>query len=82
MRKCRRAAGRPAREVIRIEAVAEAVAKSGDGAKGFADAFRAELVARSRTAVGLKTIVAYRCTFKIDQTVPSDNEIAQAPAIG
>jgi len=72
-----KAAGSPAHEVVRIEAVAEEVAKSGVSAAEFPNAFAAALEARAKGAVGLKTIVAYRTTFRIDQSSP-----AQAQVIG
>jgi hypothetical protein len=68
-------AARPAREVVRIEAVAEEVARSGVSVDRFATAFADLLAERAVQAVGLKTIVAYRCTFKIDQTAPSRAEV-------
>lgn len=71
-------ANRPAREVVRIEAVAEEVAKSGVGAADFARAFADKLAERAKSAVGLKTIVAYRTTFKIDQTAPKKAEVDRA----
>lgn len=64
-------AARPAHEVVRIEAVAEEVARSGVSAADFPDAFAAELDKRAAGAVGLKTIVAYRVTFDIDQSAPA-----------
>lgn len=69
--------GRPAHEVVRIEAVAEQVARTGVSAADFPQAFTDELAARAKTAVGLKTIVAYRVTFDIDQTPPTKAEIAR-----
>ncbi|MGF1609152.1 MAG: amidohydrolase family protein [Kiloniellales bacterium] len=69
-------AGRPADEVVRIEAVAEEVACTGVSAAAFPQALADELDRRSRTAVGLKTIVAYRTTFAIDQTPPNSVELA------
>ena len=71
-------ADRPTHEVVRIEAVAEEVARSGVSAAQFATRFRETLLEKSRDAIGLKTIVAYRCTFKIDQTAPSEADIAEA----
>jgi hypothetical protein len=70
-------AGRPAHEVVRIEAVAEEVARSGVSAGDFPAAFADELAHRARAAVGLKTIVAYRATFDIDQTPPNQKDIAK-----
>jgi hypothetical protein len=72
------ASGRPAREVVRIEAVAEEVAKSGVSAEGFAQALADRLAERAQGAVGLKTIVAYRCTFRIDQTAPRADAVTAA----
>ena len=71
-------AGRPAREVVRIESVAEQAAQSCDSGERFPEAFADLLAERARDAVGLKTIVAYRCTFKIDQTAPRRAEVVAA----
>jgi len=71
-------AKRPAFEVVRIEAILEEVAASGVSAEGFAKAFADRLTERSRDAVGLKSIVAYRCTFAIPQTAPQPAEVAKA----
>jgi uncharacterized protein len=71
-------AARPAHEVVRIESVAEEVAQDSLGPTHFPDAFAERLEARAAEAVGLKTIVAYRCTFKIDQTPPSRHEVVAA----
>jgi predicted TIM-barrel fold metal-dependent hydrolase len=70
--------GRPAREVVRIEAVAEEVARTCGSGAAFPQAFADRLAERAQSAVGLKTIVAYRCTFKIDQTAPSAAEVVDA----
>jgi len=73
------ASGIGTREVVRIEAVMEEVARAGpaDGAalrKGFDE----RLALRAAGAVGLKSIVAYRTTFDIDQTAPSAAEVDAA----
>jgi hypothetical protein len=73
-----RAAARPAREIVRIEAVAEEVARSGVDACDFPEAFADRLTERANGAAGLKTIVAYRCTFKIDQTAPMRGQVVGA----
>jgi predicted TIM-barrel fold metal-dependent hydrolase len=70
--------GRPAHEVVRIEAVAEEAARACSSSAEFPRAFADLLTERAKTAVGLKTIVAYRCTFKIDQTAPNAAEVADA----
>lgn len=72
------ASERTAREVVRIEAVAEEVARSGVDATDFPGVMADTLAERARDAVGLKTIVAYRCTFDIDQTPPDAGEVAAA----
>jgi len=69
--------GKPSHEVVRIEAVAEQVAGTGVSATEFPQAFADELAARARKAIGLKTIVAYRVTFAIDQTPPTPAQISQ-----
>jgi uncharacterized protein len=71
-------AGRPTYEVVRIESVAEEVARSGIDSAAFPDLFAAALETRAADAVGLKTIVAYRTTFKIDQTAPTKSATQQA----
>jgi len=48
------------------------------GATSFPETFAERLVERAEPAIGLKTIVAYRCTFKIDQTAPSPREVIDA----
>jgi uncharacterized protein len=72
------AAARPAHEVVRIEAVIEEIARSGASVERFPDAIGEVLAERARSAVGLKTIVAYRCTFKIDQTAPGRDDLIKA----
>jgi uncharacterized protein len=71
-------AGRPAHEVVRIEAILEEVAASGVAARDFAEAFADRLAERTAKAVGLKSIVAYRCTFNIPQTAPATGEVIRA----
>jgi predicted TIM-barrel fold metal-dependent hydrolase len=72
------AAARPTHEIVRIESVVEEIAKSGISAERFPDAIAEVLAERAKSAVGLKTIVAYRCTFKIDQTAPSRSDVISA----
>ena len=71
-------AGVPAREVVRIESVAEEVAAGEPTAAGYADDFAARLVERAREAVGFKTVVAYRGGFGIDPTRPSAGEVRES----
>jgi len=73
------ASGAPAREVVRLEAVAERVARLGMSARGLATAFEtalAEVVASG--AVGLKSIAAYRFGLDFDPSRPRPREIAEA----
>ncbi|MFF0308097.1 amidohydrolase family protein [Streptosporangium sp. NPDC004379] len=70
--------GRPADEIVRLEAVAERVAAEGAGAAAFAAAFEAALWERSRTARGLKTVAAYRCGLDFDPAPPSPGEVTAA----
>ena len=71
-------ADRPAFEVVRIEAIIEEVAASGVSAEAFAKAFADRLAERTAKAVGLKSIVAYRCTFSIPQTAPPAGDVSAA----
>jgi predicted TIM-barrel fold metal-dependent hydrolase len=71
-------AGVPTWEVVRLEAVAEAVAVSGVTAEGYPAAFADALAAKARGAVGLKTILAYRGGFAIDPAPPSDVDVVMA----
>lgn len=73
-----RLTGHAVREIVRIEAVAEDVAQSGVSAAGFARALEAALRARSAGAVGFKSIVAYRTTFRIEQTAPTPAQVVAA----
>lgn len=73
-----RIADRPSHEVVRIEAVAERVARSGVAASAYPEAFGTALAEAARDAVGLKSIVAYRATFAIDQTPPRRGEVVAA----
>jgi uncharacterized protein len=68
----------PVHEIVRLEAVAEAVAASGVDASTYPSAFRDALDEASREAVGLKTIVAYRGGFSLDPDSPSDTEVVRA----
>jgi len=67
-----------AREVVRIEAVMEAAARtSGSGAE-LRRRFDTLLAERAEGAIGLKSIVAYRCTFDIDQSDPAPGAVDSA----
>jgi predicted TIM-barrel fold metal-dependent hydrolase len=67
--------GGRAHEVVRLEQVAEEAARaSGD----YASAFEEILHQRATTAVGTKSILAYRGGFEGDLTEPSGVEVADA----
>jgi predicted TIM-barrel fold metal-dependent hydrolase len=72
------ASGAVASEVVRLEAVAEEVAASGVDAAEFADRFASTLAERSRHAVGLKSVIAYRYGFDFDPEPPSAGEVCRA----
>jgi predicted TIM-barrel fold metal-dependent hydrolase len=67
--------GGHAHEVVRLEAVAELAAQApGD----YASAFDEILDQRAATAVGTKSILAYRGGFDSDLSEPSSSEVADA----
>ncbi|SOE13636.1 hypothetical protein SAMN06272775_4613 [Streptomyces sp. 2323.1] len=72
------ASGRPVDEVVRLETVLEDVARTGVSAAELPDRFRETLAARTATAVGLKSIVAYRHGFDFDPGRPEDHEVIAA----
>ncbi len=71
-------AGATAHEIVRLERVAEAVAAAGVGPAGFADAVRSALATRTASAVGVKSIAAYRTGLELRAERPSDTEVATA----
>jgi len=70
--------GAPAYEIVRLEAVAERVARGGVSAADYAATFGDALAAATRGAVGLKSIAAYRCGLDFDPGRPSAVEVAAA----
>jgi uncharacterized protein len=71
-------AGAAAYEIVRLERVAEDVAAAGIGASGFADAVRSALATRTASAVGVKSIAAYRTGLDLGPARPSDAEVRAA----
>ena len=65
-------------EIVRLEQVAEQVIADGVEAKGFADAVRQRLQVRTASAVGVKSIAAYRFGLDLPGEQPSDAEVAAA----
>jgi len=76
-RELGRLASAPTETIVRLEGLAERVALSGVTATTFAGAFRAALADELGTAVGCKSIVAYRAGLDIDPTPPSAAEVAE-----
>jgi predicted TIM-barrel fold metal-dependent hydrolase len=65
-------------EVVRLESVAEHVAASGVEAARFADALAGELERRTRPAVAVKSIIAYRDGLAVPAERPSAAEVRRA----
>jgi hypothetical protein len=73
-------AGATAREIVRLERVAEDVAAAGVGAGGFADAVRSALATRTGApgVVGVKSIAAYRTGLDLSPDRPTDAQVSAA----
>ncbi|WP_340687691.1 amidohydrolase family protein [Amycolatopsis coloradensis] len=69
--------GARARDIVRLEQVAETVIGSTTAA-GFASAFASELAKRATTAVGFKSIAAYRVGLDLAGERPTDTEVTEA----
>ena len=65
-------------EVIRIESVAEKLAKTEISAADFATKFVELLAQESKEAIGLKSIVAYRIGLDFDASAPTLLEVERA----
>lgn len=74
------ASGTPSRHIVRLEAVAERVARAGTSAADFANAFAAALAVatESNRAVGCKSVVAYRFGFDFNPARPEVAEVGDA----
>ena len=70
--------GRSAREVVRLEAVAEQLANSDVSADGFARAYASALAEAAQGAVGLKSIMAYRFGLDFDPERPAPRDVIRA----
>jgi predicted TIM-barrel fold metal-dependent hydrolase len=73
-----RLAGAEAREVVRLEQVAEQLASTGVGAAEFASTYTEALVTATSGAVAVKSILAYRHGFAIESTRPDPAEVQKA----
>ena len=71
-------AGAPAHEIARLEQIAEAVASTQPSAASFADAAREALAERAATAVGFKSIAAYRVGLELNPERPTAAEVTGA----
>jgi hypothetical protein len=72
------AGGSAAGELVRLEAVAERLARDGTTAAGFAAAYADALHAASADAAGLKSVIAYRYGLDFDPEPPSAREVREA----
>jgi Amino acid permease len=73
-----RLAAADAHEIVRLERVAEDVVAAGVGASGFAGAVRSALATRTASAVGVKSIAAYRTGLELRPERPPDFEVTAA----
>ncbi|MCZ2814257.1 amidohydrolase [Modestobacter sp. VKM Ac-2979] len=71
-------AGGRAREIVRLEALAEEVLADGGAAADFPERLRTRLAARTAEAAGVKSIAAYRVGLALEGTRPDDAEVARA----
>ena len=74
----RELSGVPVHGIVRLEDVAETVAGRGVDASAYPSAYAAALEEASRSAVGFKSIVAYRGGFAFDPDPPGDAEVIRA----
>lgn len=75
-------AGADVVEIVRLERIAEEVADrfraGGAGPAGYFEAVVAEIDARLETAVGVKSIAAYRIGLDFDPARPSERELGES----
>lgn len=70
--------GGRAHEVVRLEALAESLGAAGISGSSYPDDFQDLLRSATASAVGTKTIVAYRAGFDLDWTPPSRTSVIAA----
>ena len=75
-----RVSGGAVHEVVRLESLAEDLARRATPAAAYPDAFRALLAERTRQAAATKSVAAYRCGFRIDLARPGDEQVVRAYA--
>jgi uncharacterized protein len=61
--------------VVRLESVAERLLTQGFSARDYADRFSSLLAEEAAQAVGVKTILAYRCGFDVDLKRPDPTSV-------
>jgi len=71
--------GRPSSSILRLERLAEDLLEAGTAAQSFPSSFRAALkeAADSEEIVGTKTIAAYRTSFDIKWSRPTDTQVIE-----
>ncbi len=73
-----RMGGAAADEIVRLEQVEQDVAEAGLSAVEYVGALEKNLATRAARAVGLKTIIAYRCGLDFDPSCPSRGTVIAA----
>jgi hypothetical protein len=71
-------AGARTHDIVRLEVLAEDVVRAGTSAASFVDDCTAALAGRATTAVGCKSIAAYRVGLRLAGERPSDAEVGVA----
>jgi predicted TIM-barrel fold metal-dependent hydrolase len=72
------AASAGAREVVRLETVAEGLLRTADSGRAFVADYPSVLARAGRAVVGTKSILAYRCGFDVDPRRPPDGDVVRA----
>ena len=72
------ASGAAVSQVVRLERVAEELAGEGVAAHDFADTYADRLRTRTREAVAVKSVLAYRYGFDVDPARPTAREVRVA----
>ncbi|WP_327092864.1 amidohydrolase family protein [Nonomuraea sp. NBC_01738] len=70
--------GAAADEIVRIEQIEQDVAEMARVAVDYMDSLGEELAARAARAVGLKSVIAYRCGLDFDPSRPSRGSVIAA----
>jgi predicted TIM-barrel fold metal-dependent hydrolase len=73
-----RLCGRTAREVVRLETVAERLAAGQVSADGFAAAYAGALASAAAGAVAVKSVIAYRFGLDFDPARPGAGDVTRA----